>query len=130
MKRILSILFLFAAFGVAAQTASPFDYGLREAHGPMGCYYVLYNTHVDALKRGLEVSYDGIDTLWIELPPDWKSIPLGHHTDFGGLVLYVKNNTKHGALFSLGNKATDLEIDKNVVDGLDYRGIPVLAEGW
>ena len=53
----------------AAAQVSPLDYGLREATSGMGRYFALYNAHVDALYRGLEVNYDGIDTLEIELPP-------------------------------------------------------------
>ena len=115
--------------GVAAQTVSPLDYGLREATSGIGRYFALYNAHRAALDRGCEVSYAGIDTLHIELPPCWRSIPLGQHTDFGGLVIYVTNHTKHGALFSLSQAATPVDMDKAVVDGLDYRQVPALASG-
>lgn len=129
MKHLIPILLMVTTLTAAAQTVSPFDYGLREAHGPMGRYYALYNAHVDAFYRGLEVSYDGIDTLEIELPPNWKSIPLGHHTDFGGLVLYVTNRNKHGALFSLVGEEKALQLDKSVVDGRRFGAIPELSMG-
>lgn len=126
---LLLSLVLLPSAATIAQTVSPYDYGLREAHGAMGRYYALYNAHVDALHRGLEVSYDGIDTLDIELPPNWKTIPVGRHTDFGGLVLYVTNRTKHGALFSLLGEEKELQIDKGLVDGRDFSGVPELASG-
>ena len=134
MKRALHIflLFQFSIFNfqfVNAQV-SPFDYGLREATSGMGRYFALYNAHVAALQQGVEVDYTGIDTLELELPPSFKSIPLGQHTDFQGLVLYVTNHAHHGALFSLTQGATAIAMDKAQVDGLDYRHIPELAEGW
>ena len=112
------------------QPVSPLDYGLREATTGMGRYFALYNAHVDALYRGVEVDYSGIDTLVLELPPSWKSIPLGPRIDFGGLVLYVTNHAHHGPLFSMVQTAVPLEMDKAMVDGLDYRRIPELADGW
>ena len=135
MKRALYIflLFQFLVFSfqfVRAQSVSPLDYGLREATSGMGRYFALYNAHVAALQQGVEVDYSGIDTLELELPPSFKSIPLGRHTDFQGLVLYVTNHAKHGTLFSLSQSAQPLEMDKAQVDGLDYRSIPELSEGW
>ena len=118
------------SWGKGDGSVSPLDYGLREATTGMGRYFALYNAHVDALARGVEVDYTGIDTLELELPPAWRSIPLGRHTDFKGLVLYVTNHAKHGALFALTQSATPLEMDKAMVDGLDYRSVPELAEGY
>lgn len=111
-------------------SVSPLDYGLREATTGIGRYYALYNAHTDALYRGVEVSYAGIDTVHLELPTGWRSIPLARHTDFGGAVFYVTNHAHHGALFTMAQGATALEMDKAKVDGLDYRAIPELAEGW
>ena len=99
------------AVTAVAQPVSPFDYGLRE------------------LQQGVEVDYTGIDTLELELPPSWTSIPLGPHTDFQGLVLYVTNHAHHGSLFALSQASTPLEMDKVVVDGLDYHAVPELARG-
>ena len=118
------------SWGKGDGAVSPLDYGLREATTGMGRYFALYNAHVDALARGVEVDYTGIDTLELELPPAWRSIPLGRHTDFKGLVLYVTNHAHHGALFSLAQTAEPLELDKMLVDGLDYRSVPELAEGY
>ena len=133
MRRVVILgllgIFCFSMHLRAQATLSPLNYGLREASGGMGRYYALYNAHRDALYRGLEVSYEGIDTLEIELPPNWKSIPLGPHTDFGGLVLYVTNHVRHGVLFSLSATAHPIELDKALVDSLDFRSVPELATG-
>ena len=113
----------------AAGKVSPFDYGLREAKTGIERYWALYNTHSYAIANGLEVSYEGIDTLEIELPEDFPSIPLGRHTDFGGLVLYVTNNARHNALFAMSTPSTPIEIEKSIVDGGDFSQISQLASG-
>lgn len=132
MKKIIAIGVVLLSFTfphATCQTVSPLDYGLREATSGMGRYYALYNAHSEALQRGVEVSYEGIDSLDIELPPGWHSIPLGPRTDFGGLVLTVTNRVSHGSLFSLSNTAKPIELDKALVDGLDYGTVPELARG-
>lgn len=129
MKRLLIFLLLCVGLTASAQV-SPFDYGLREATSGMGRYFALYNAHVAALQQGVEVDYSGIDTLELELPPSWKSIPLGPHTDFKGLVLYVTNHAHHGALFALTQGASSLSVFKDEVDSLDFSDIPQLAQGW
>jgi len=113
----------------AAGKISPFDFGLREAQTGIERYWSLFNAHTYALANGLEVSYEGIDTLDIELPPDFSSIPLGPRTDFGGLVLYVTNHSRHNALFAMSAPSTPVEISKETVDGGDFSQIPELAFG-
>ena len=108
---------------------SPFDFGLREAENDTARYWALYHTHAEALARGFEVSYEGIDTLEIELPADFKSIPLGTHTDFGGLVLYVTNHARHGALFTMPNRQQELTLSKYRIENGDFRMMPDLASG-
>ena len=108
---------------------SPFDFGLREAESDTARYWALYHAHTEALARGLEVSYEGIDALEIELPADFKSIPLGVHTDFGGLVLYVTNHARHGALFTMPNRQKELSLTKHRVGTGDFRMMPELATG-
>ena len=108
---------------------SPFDFGLREAESDTARYWVLYRTHTEALARGLEVSYEGIDTLELELPADFKSIPLGPRTDFGGLVLYVTNHARHGSLFTMTSRQKELTMTKHRVEVGDFRMVPELATG-
>lgn len=108
---------------------SPFDFGLREATDGVQRYRALYDAHVAALAHGVEVSYAGIDTLDIELPLDYKTIPLGPHSDFGGLILYVTNNVRHGTLFSLESPSVPVALDKVLVDEGDFRSVSELATG-
>ena len=108
---------------------SPFDFGLREAENDTARYWALYHAHAEALARGLEVNYEGIDTLEIELPADFKSIPLGTYTDFGGLVLYVTNHARHGSLFTMPNRQQELTLSKYRIENGDFRMMPDLASG-
>ena len=108
---------------------SPFDYGLREAVSDTDRYWALYHAHEEALARNIPVSYEGIDTLEIALPSDFKSIPLGPQTDFGGLVLYVTNNARHGALFTMPNRQNELSLTKHRVETGDFRMVPELSTG-
>ena len=120
---------LAAQKGTGGEAVSPLDHGLREATTGIGRYYALYNAHCEARDRGVEVTYDGIDSLDIELPPAWRTIPLARRTDFGGLVLRVTNNFRHGALFGMSGTAREVTLDKALVDGLDFSSVPELAQG-
>ncbi|MCR4811418.1 MAG: hypothetical protein K5867_02340 [Bacteroidales bacterium] len=122
------VIFLFFSLFLRAQV-SPLDYGLREAANGIDRYYALYRAHTDALARGVNVSYEGIDTLHLELPPDFKAIPLGPYTDFGGLVLYVTNHSAHGALFSRISPSKPVSFDKSLIDSLNFRSVPELDSG-
>ncbi len=128
MKKGLLVLGLLIVCHLHAQV-SPLDYGLRESNRGMGCYFALLNAHRAAIAMDMEVDYTGVDTLYMELPPDFKSIPVGPHTDFKGLVIYVTNNAHHGALFAMANEEQGVELDKAQVESLDFKDIPALSEG-
>ena len=113
----------------AMSQVSPFDFGLLEARDGTDRYWAMYRAHAEALACGAEVSYAGIDTLDIELPADFRTIPLGLRTDFGGLTLYVTNNVRHGTLFSLNSPSKPVVLDKAVIDSGDFRSVPFLASG-
>ncbi|MBO4588050.1 MAG: hypothetical protein J5711_04010 [Bacteroidales bacterium] len=128
-KLLVNLFFLFPLLISAYAQVSPLDYGLREATNGIDRYHALYRAHTEAVARGLNVSYEGIDTLHLELPPDFKSVPLGTYTDFGGLVLYVTNHSAHGALFSRIATSHPVSFDKSLIDSLDFRSLPELATG-
>lgn len=108
---------------------SPLDYGLREAQNGIERYYALYNAHCEAIKQDLPISYAGIGTLNLELPKDFKSIPLSRNTDFGGLVIYVTNQSRNAALFTMISDQTNLALDKKIVDKGNFTNIPELTSG-
>ena len=131
--RTLIATILIVASNVLIPTAmaqiSPYNFGLREARNGVDRYWAMYNAHMEALAQGTDVTYAGIDTLDIELPSDFQTIPLGPHTDFGGLTLYVTNNVRHGFLFALQSPTKSIAMDKAMVDGGDFRRMPELAYG-
>ena len=132
-KKTFVAAFLLAIFNVLISSTmaqiSPFDFGLREAANGTDRYWAMYHAHVEALAHGTQVTYTGIDTLDIELPPDFQTIPLGPFTDFGGLTLYVTNNVRHGTLFSLDSPSKPVALDKTLVDDGDFRSVSELRTG-
>lgn len=122
-----------ATFTLLSLTAmaqiSPYNFGLREARNGIDRYWAMYNAHVEALAQGVEVSYDRIDTLNIELPPDFQSIPLGPRTDFGGITINVTNNARHGALFVMHPQTMPVSLNNTTVDNGDFRDVPELSDG-
>lgn len=128
-KISLFLVFVSSLLSAVSAQLSPLDYGLREATNGTERWNALYKAHADAIARGMEVSYEGIDTLYIELPSDFKPIPLGRHTDFRGLVLYVTNHVAHGSLFNMVSPSKPVAVDKSLVDSLDFRSVPELAQG-
>ncbi len=127
------MLMLPAAISFGQHTAdvvSPLDYGLREATTGVARYYALYTAHTEALNRGIDtVSYAGIDTIDLELPPVWSTIPLTRVTDFAGVVINVTNTSRHGTLFGMSNTQHGLDIDKSIVERGYYGSVPQLADG-
>ena len=69
----ISLLVIFGMLAITTTAQiSPLDYGLREATNGIERYYALYKAHSEAISRGTTVSYEGISSLDIELPPDFK----------------------------------------------------------
>lgn len=116
---------------------SPISYGLRDCISDIQRYYVLQDLHNDAVRLRCDVDYSGIDSINIEIPRDAKSLPLGDFTDFGGVVLNVKNMTKRFQLFKMIDKVESLDmrwdqIQKGILpnDGKDYLLIIEDQEPW
>ena len=129
-KRLL-LSFVFGMMTLAATAQiSPLDYGLREATTGIERYQALYKAHSEAISRGTTVTYEGITSLEIELPTDFKCIPVGRYTDFGGVVFYVTNRSRHDALFVMNDWGTSVDLPKEMVDGRDFRSISALADGY
>ncbi len=102
-------------------------------------FHALRKLHINAMENGIAVSYKGVDTLWLDIPADAQSIPLGSLNDFGGTVLVVRNNSHHLFLFSHRPANGMLSLDSTAaisydnlhyaIDSGDYRGFPTLREG-
>ncbi|MBR4135931.1 MAG: right-handed parallel beta-helix repeat-containing protein [Bacteroidales bacterium] len=111
------------------QYISPLDFGLAEAESDSARYEVLYRTHQAALAEGKDVSYEGIESLTIQVSAESKSIPLTPNNDFHGLKLTVRNNAQKFFLFEMIQPATPIEFDKKRVDDGDFRDLEPLNEG-
>lgn len=130
------LLFCLALLAIAVQAqVSPFDYGLREATTGTERFESLRRTHAAALEQGTTVNYDGIDTLFLEIPRGAQSIPLTWHSDFGNTLFIIKNCTHSMALFekapALSPVASDIDdsILCAAIDNGDFSHIPQLCEG-
>ncbi len=111
-------------------TISPLDFGLSEAKNDQARYEVLYNTHLEALKTGANVSYTGIDTLVIAISDNSRPIPLTRHTDFGDAHIIVKNNSKTQFLFEMKNEEwQELKTEAAIVDSGNFESVEQLASG-
>ena len=108
---LLPLILLIAPCNLSARSLSPFNYGYAQAKSGAERYEVLYKTHCEAVKRGMDVDYTGIERVDLVIPAAAKSIPLTIHTDFKNAVFHVVNKQKELFLFSMIGKAEPLEID-------------------
>lgn len=96
-----ALLCVQTVFATNIREFNPNMFGLKETTSPIEKYYIIAKTHREALRHGGCVNYDGIDTINLEIPFDAEPIPLTEYTNFDGVVLKVKNNTKDLVLFKL-----------------------------
>ncbi len=137
MRRCLvaTLLLLFIVHSAKSQQPlSPWDFGLRDAASDSARFWVLWNTHHEAVAEGTTVTYKGIDTLDIEIPTDAKSIPLVHYNDFGNVVIRVKSTTKGLFLFSLCPPMEQIEGHNDTlchaIDGGDFSTLGISDSYW
>lgn len=93
-----------------SKSLSPLMYGLNDCISDIQRYYVLQELHNDAVKQGCGVDYSGLDTIYIEIPRDAKPLPMTDYTDFGGVVLNVRNRMKNMTLFRMSQQIMPLEV--------------------
>lgn len=132
MKKNFTFVLLLLAMMISrgqSSAVTPYMFGLNEAKNGVERYWVLYNTHVAAVQRGVEVNYDGIGQLNIEIPKDAQSIPLTPQTDFKHLVLNVTNKSKSFYLFQLTQSTKKISITKEMIDNGDFTSVKELKSG-
>lgn len=118
MRRFLFILLSVLSLSGRAVTLSPLDYGLKDAKDGKERFEVLKRCHEDAVLRHCSVSYEGIDSIYLEIPQDAESITLSGKTDFAGVKLVVDNKEKDLVLFLMKGKLADIEVaDKDFKKG-------------
>lgn len=108
---------------------SPIDYGLLEAKTGIDRYWVLYNTHQEAVTSGKKVNYKGIKDIEIEIPTDAKSIPLLHDNDFSGVEIKVLNNGTNINLFTFVRTPVQISVNKSDIDNGVFDNYPHLNKG-
>ncbi len=108
---------------------SPFDFGLANAKTGVERYRVLYETHKAASTSGRYVSYEGINSLEIEIPSDARSIPLSSVNDFAGVELTVLNKGRDINLFSFERSPAPVSVLKSDIDRGDFHAYPQLRKG-
>lgn len=108
---------------------SPYNFGLAEAKTGVARYNVLLKTHQAALAAGKDVDYSGIESIDIEIPDNFKTIPLTRVNDFKGCVINVKNTSKTACLFTAKHVGKPIVVDKALIDESNFRTIPVLKRG-
>ena len=93
-----STILLTVSFGLSlissGKPISLYDYGWAEAETGEERFWVMYNAHVDAVKKNCAISYSGFRNIEIEIPANAKTIPLTEKTNFRNLSLTVKNTKK------------------------------------
>lgn len=105
------------------------DYGIKNAKTGVERYDILLNVHKNAVEQGKGVSYEGIDSLFLDIPQNPQSIPLPSITDFSGVNIIVENRQKNFHLFTMqGKKETVIVKNKQLRRG-NYRAINALEKG-
>lgn len=109
---------------------SPCMYGLDTAKTDVERFYALYNTHLEAIKYGVDVDYDGVPTpINIEIPKDAQSIPLTKYNFFNNVVINVKNNSKNFYLFRMTQPTDSIYVSKKTIDAGDFTNVKGLRTG-
>lgn len=112
-----------------SKSYSPYYFGLAEAQTGVERYIVLLKTHQAALAAGKDVDYSGIERIDIEIPNNFRTIPLTRVNDFKGCVINVKNTSKKVCLFTAKQEGRPILVKKAMIDGRDFRSLPELRRG-
>lgn len=130
LSRKLTILLVFCiSVTCSSKDLTPFDFGLTEALSNIERYEVIFKTHQEALKLGVDVDYSGIDELHIEIPKGATPIPLSKRTDFKGLKLYVSNHSNNQYLFTRVQRPSPIDITKDEFVSGTYVSRPEMRKG-
>lgn len=92
-------------------------------------YRILLNVHKDAVEQGKGVSYEGIDSIFLDIPQNPQSIPLSFITNFSGVNIIVENRQKNFHLFSMQGMKERVSVNNKQLLRGNYRSIDVLEKG-
>ena len=108
---------------------SPFDFGWEKARTGEARYEVLYKTHKAAIEKGVGVDYTGLKKIYLSVPDNAESIPLGRNTDFKGAEIHIYDGTKDFCLFKLAEPRKGVRVTGKQIDSKDYTDIKALKSG-
>lgn len=113
MKKIFYIIIcvMIISGNAIADTMNPINFGILNCKTGIERFYALSRCHTEALQKGSTVSYQGIDSLYIEIPNDGCTIPLTCNTDFCNVRICVMNNVKDMSLFTLSKEMEYITIE-------------------
>lgn len=83
----------------------------------------LLSVHKDAISKGCEIDYSGVDTIKLDIPKTAKSIPLPNIIDFKNTVFVVNNEQKDLSLFTLSHELKSIDISSERLNRLDFSDI-------
>lgn len=127
---LLLIFIMYAILPVAyGETINPRQYGLDKAANGVEACQVLQRCHADAVRKGATVSYKGIDTLKIEIPQGFTSIPLTEKVDFAGVTIIIENKTKDCYLFAKNSSLAEVNILGSEIDSGNFKRNKNLQSG-
>lgn len=108
---------------------TPLQMGIDKIADGEQRYQILYDMHSLAINAGLKVSYRGLQSVEITIPPNAKPIPLRGDEDFAGVTIRVKNTSKDLFLFNLSGTIYPVAVDKASIDSGSFSKVPELKKG-
>lgn len=130
--RLLFVLLLFytnLCLSSDKREINPIRCGIRNANSDIERYYILLRCHRNAVLNNAAISYKGIDTLRLEIPNDFQTIPLTDKVDFGGVTLIVKNQVKDCYLYTMTAPLAEVNVGSVEIDQGDFKNNKVLSTG-
>ena len=115
--------------GNSASDVSPYDFGFSQAKTGEERYNVILRTHQAAVRQGVNVNYQGVKSVEIEVPEKAVRIPLTRMNDFKGCTFVIKNVRKTVYLFESREKTLPISIPKSNIDRGEFRDVPQLTKG-
>lgn len=123
MTRLISLLVLFTATLAYPHTIYIKNLKVDFSKFNSNNFEVLRQTYIYACKEGYSISYEGIDTIKLDIPKTAKPIQLPNITDFRNVVFEVNNSHKDFSLFEYSHNINTIEIDAESFSKSDYSTI-------
>lgn len=108
---LISILVLFTALVAHPRTICIKNLKADFSKFNIDNFEVLRHAYKNAYEEDCSISYEGIDTIRLDIPKTAKPIQLSKVTDFGNVVFIVNNYHKDFTLFEYSHSNNPIEID-------------------